>query len=381
MFKPRPRRLRKLLAASRSVGWLLAGEFVILVGLFAVYKYARLLIGPSDAVAFDNAGRVLDLERWLRLPGELHVQDVLLSSEALVRAANLFYAYVHFPATGIVLLWLFVRARRTYFEIRTVLVLMTGAALAIHTVFPLAPPRMFGDLGFVDTAAVYGPSVYHAAPQADTVANQFAAMPSLHFGWAVVVAIGLIRAGHSRLRWLSVLHPAATLLVIVGTANHYWLDAAVAGALLVAADLAVRRGSAARRLAQPVRWRHGGRLQPAADGVPLRLVDAGLESQHQRLDRQRFVALDHRLDRLGVTTRLAERRPHPLPEQPGQLVGDGPAVLGEDPGGVASDVEWDAELEQLDADREMGGRDPEHVVVGRRLDGADGHQQVEVVVR
>lgn len=381
MFKPRPRRLRKLLVASASVRWLVAGELVILVGLFAVYKYARLLIGPSDAVAFDNADRVLGLEHLLRLPAELQVQDLLLSSDALTRAANLFYAFVHFPATGIVLIWLFVRARRTYFEVRTVLVLMTGAALAIHTAFPLAPPRMFGELGFVDTAAVYGPTVYHAAPQADSVANQFAAMPSLHFGWAVVVAIGLIRAGRSRLRWLSVLHPITTLLVIVGTANHYWLDAAVAGALLVAADVAVRRWQAVRRLAQPVRWRRRVQLQPPADGVPLRLIDAGLERQHQRLDGQRLVSLDDRLERLGVATGVAVRRPDPLPEQSGQLVGDRAAVLGEDPGGVACDVQRDAELEQLDTDPEMGRGDPEHVVVGRRLDGADRHQQVEVVVR
>jgi hypothetical protein len=73
---------------------------------------------------------------------------------------------------------------------------------------------------------VYGP------PQTDTLSNQFAAMPSLHFGWALMVAIGLIVATRSRLRWLWLLHPLVTLLVIVGTANHYWMDAIVATALL-----------------------------------------------------------------------------------------------------------------------------------------------------
>ncbi|UYM07189.1 phosphatase PAP2 family protein [Solicola gregarius] len=240
--------------ASRTIPtqWFVVGEIVIVVGLFLVYKYARLLIAHPDAVAFDNADRVVNAESLLRLPSELHVQDVLLSSDLLVRLANAFYAYVHFPLTGLFLVWLFLRSRHHYLQLRTVLILMTGAALTIHTLFPLAPPRMLSNLGFIDTAAAYGPSVYHAAPQTDSVANQFAAMPSLHFGWAVVVAIGIIRAGRSPRRWLWILHPTVTLLVIVGTGNHYWLDAAVAGALLLVADHAVRRWAPVRRLAHPV---------------------------------------------------------------------------------------------------------------------------------
>jgi hypothetical protein len=101
----------------------------------------------------------------------------------------------------------------------------------LHLLFPLAPPRMLAAAGLVDTARVYGPSVY-GDPATDSLSNQFAAMPSLHFGWALMAAIGLIVATRSRLRWLWLLHPALTLVVIVGTANHYWLDAIVAAALL-----------------------------------------------------------------------------------------------------------------------------------------------------
>jgi len=101
----------------------------------------------------------------------------------------------------------------------------------VHLAFPLAPPRMLAAAGLVDTAKVYGPSVY-GPPQTDHLSNQFAAMPSLHFGWALMVAIGLIVATRSRWRWLWLLHPLLTLTVIVGTANHYWLDAIVAAAML-----------------------------------------------------------------------------------------------------------------------------------------------------
>src|SRR5699024_4259340 len=158
MLKPR-------VARPVSGLWVIAGELVIIVGLFIVYKYARLLIRHSTSEPFDNAANVLDAERFLRLPGELHVQDVLLTNEVLVTTANVYYAYVHFPLTALFLVWLFMRSRHHYLQFRTVLILMTGASLAIHTAFPLAPPRMFDALGFVDTGAAYGPAVYHAAPQ------------------------------------------------------------------------------------------------------------------------------------------------------------------------------------------------------------------------
>ncbi len=77
--------------------------------------------------------------------------------------------------------------------------------------------------------------MYGQTPATDTMANQFAAMPSLHVGWAVMVAVGLIAATRSRWRWLWLLHPAITLFVVVGTANHYWLDAIVVVALLAVA--------------------------------------------------------------------------------------------------------------------------------------------------
>jgi hypothetical protein len=93
---------------------------------------------------------------------------------------------------------------------------------------------------------VYGP------PKADHLSNQFAAMPSLHFGWALMVAIALVVATRSRWRWLWLLHPLLTLLVIVGTANHYWLDALAASALLALALLVIplprpARATAGRR--------------------------------------------------------------------------------------------------------------------------------------
>ncbi|WP_411112258.1 phosphatase PAP2 family protein [Streptomyces sp. c-19] len=215
-------------------------ELALVTALFLVYKFGRLFANGHETRAFRNADRVWDAERAIRLPSEETIQQLLLHGEPLIRAANTYYAAVHFPATLAFLVWLYLRRPAHYVWSRRVLALLTAAALALHLLMPLAPPRMLAAGGLVDTARIYGPSVYGATPETDSMANQFAAMPSLHFGWALMVAIGLIAATRSRLRVLWLLHPLLTLLVIVGTANHYWFDALAAAALLGLALLAVR---------------------------------------------------------------------------------------------------------------------------------------------
>ncbi|MGW1773984.1 phosphatase PAP2 family protein [Streptomyces sp. NPDC002104] len=236
-------------------------ELLLVAGLFAVYKCGRMLSTGRTDEAFRNATRIWDAERTLHLPGEGLVQRLLLHSDALVHTANTYYAAVHFPATVLFLVWLYVRRPAHYLWTRRVLAVLTGAALVLHLAFPLAPPRMLGAAHLVDTGQVYGPTVYGAAPAADTMANQFAAMPSLHFGWALMLALGMIAATSSRWRALWLLHPLVTLLVVVGTANHYWLDAIVATLLLGAALLLVPR---------PV-----GRSLVARRSVPGRAAPAG----------------------------------------------------------------------------------------------------------
>ncbi|MEE1751045.1 phosphatase PAP2 family protein [Streptomyces sp. SP18CS02] len=218
----------------------LVRELLLVTALFVMYKLGRRFANGHEARAFDNADRVWDLERAVRLPGEGLVQDLLMHNGSAVHLANLYYAGVHFPATVAFLAWLYWRRPAHYLWSRRVLALLTASALALHLLVPLAPPRMLAAAGLVDTAQVYGPSVYGATPETDTMANQFAAMPSLHFGWALMVAVGLIAATRSRWRTLWLLHPLITLLVVVGTANHYWLDALVATALLGAALAVVR---------------------------------------------------------------------------------------------------------------------------------------------
>nr|WP_202462412.1 phosphatase PAP2 family protein [Streptomyces sp. SID8374] len=240
----------------------LVREFLLVAGLFLAYKFGRQAANGHVEEAFRNAGNVWDLERALHLPGEGAVQGVLLHSQTLIHAANTYYATVHFPATVLFLVWLYWRRPLHYLWSRRVLAVLTGSALVLHLLFPLAPPRMLPAAALVDTGQVYGPTVYGATPATDTMANQFAAMPSLHVGWAVMVAVGLIAATRSRWRWLWLLHPAITLLVVVGTANHYWLDAIVVVALLAVALAALRLPRAARNVPAHLPWAAGGGAVP-----------------------------------------------------------------------------------------------------------------------
>ncbi|MEV5250189.1 phosphatase PAP2 family protein [Streptomyces werraensis] len=218
----------------------LVRELLLVAGLFLVYKLGRQLAAGHTAEAYRNSREVWDLERALHLPGEGVVQSSLLHGDTLVQLANTYYAAVHFPATAAFLVWLYLRRPSHYIWARRALAAVTAAALVLHLTYPLAPPRLLPVTGLVDTARLYGPSVY-GPPDADQLSNQFAAMPSLHFGWALMVALGLIAVTRSVWRWLWLLHPLVTLLVIVGTANHFWLDAIAAAALLGLALAAARR--------------------------------------------------------------------------------------------------------------------------------------------
>ncbi|WP_296605396.1 phosphatase PAP2 family protein [Nocardioides sp.] len=214
-------------------------ELALVAVLFGVYKLGRALVADERSQAFFHAELVRRVEELMHLPSEAAIQ-ASVHSEGLLRLANVYYTGVHFPLMAAFLVWGF--ARRPLAEYRwarDLLIIQTGAALVVHIVFPLAPPRMFPQWGFVDTMAVYGPSAYDGASGA--MANQLAAMPSLHVGWAVLIAYVVARTGPRWLAAIAAAHAAVTVAVVIVTANHWWVDAVVGVALLVLADLVLSR--------------------------------------------------------------------------------------------------------------------------------------------
>ncbi|WP_067499299.1 flippase-like domain-containing protein [Actinoplanes sp. TFC3] len=230
---------REVPATGQRSSWARAvRELVLVTVLFLIYKAGRIFTAGHTREAHDNAASVWHFERALHFPHELDLQHALMSAHWLVVTANSYYAYVHFPATIACLIWLYMRRPALYRQTRRVLAWLTATALAVHVLYPLAPPRLTSGTGLLDTGALFGPGVY-GPPDTDTLSNQYAAMPSLHVGWAVVVAVALAVAIPGRWRWLWLAHPVITLLVVVGTGNHYWLDALVALVLLGVAALLV----------------------------------------------------------------------------------------------------------------------------------------------
>ena len=181
--------------------------------------------------AIDNARDVIDLERALGVFTEARLQDLVLHDTTLVRFLNVYYLFAHVAVTAAAFVWLYARHPQTVPAVPQ----RDGGdhaspGCSCTSALPLAPPRMFPDLGFVDTAQVLRSGVVRRGQPVQGFANQFAAMPSLHFGWAVVIAWAVIVAAGIRSRWryLVLAPPGVTLAAIVLTANHYWLDAVVA---------------------------------------------------------------------------------------------------------------------------------------------------------
>jgi PAP2 superfamily protein len=221
-------------------------ETALVVGLFALWQYAGsfALMGPGGALG--RARWIWHVERVVRLPSETAIQGAFLPHPLLVQFFNLYYDALHFPVLIACLIWLFVRQRHSYGRWRMTLVAFTGLCLLVQLI-PVAPPRMLPGTGMVDTGVLYHQSVYSNATGFD--ADQLSAMPSVHVGWAILVAVAIITTVRSRWRWLAVLYPAMTTLAVVVTANHFWLDGVAAAVILViviAAQALVRRLLAAK---------------------------------------------------------------------------------------------------------------------------------------
>ncbi len=204
-------------------------ETALVLGLFALWQYAGSfsVMGPAGAI---GRGRwIWHVERVIQLPSETAIQRFFLPHPLLIQFFNLYYDSLHFPVLIACLIWLFCWHRGSYGRWRTTLAAFTGISLLVQLI-PVAPPRMLPGTGLVDTAVVYHQSVY--ANVAGFNADQLSAMPSVHIGWAILVAIAVITTAKSRWRWLALLYPAMTTLAVIVTANHFWLDGVAAAAIL-----------------------------------------------------------------------------------------------------------------------------------------------------
>ncbi len=222
----------------------LIGEVgLVLLGYFAYFLVRGATEGNLDA-ASAHASDIVRLERDLGLFREQRLQDLITGRQWMVDVANWVYIWGHWPVIALVATWLFLRRRRTYYLFRNAFVISGAIGLFIFALYPLAPPRLVGELGIIDTVTLHSHSYRILQPPA--LVNQYAAMPSLHFGWNLLVGIALVREAR---RWEArlfglVLVPLMWLSVVL-TGNHYIIDTIAGGALAL---LGLAASSAASKI-------------------------------------------------------------------------------------------------------------------------------------
>ncbi|WP_291382780.1 phosphatase PAP2 family protein [Demequina sp.] len=218
-------------------------ELGLLFGLYWLYSVMRSASPDRVALATSNARFVESVQRSWGLDIELSLNGLFVHSPWLADAASLWYQVTHMVVTVGVLLWLWRRRRANYGPLRTALAVLMVAGLATYWIFPLSPPR-FALRGAVDTMMV-NPVLFAGHESVTGLANLYAAMPSLHVGWAVWCALAIVMTTRSRWRYLAWGYPLITTFVVLGTANHYVLDT-VAGTVYAMGAYAVTRGAYGR---------------------------------------------------------------------------------------------------------------------------------------
>ena len=222
----------------RWPGWL--RELVIVAVVYFTYSISRNLIPDQVEQAQRNARSILDAEKLLGLDIELGINLWGADLPWLIVPANYYYATLHLSLTLVVMIWLYRRRKAVYARCRSVLLTMTLMALASYWLYPLAPPRLMAGATYVDTVKEYVLWGFTPSEDMQSLSNQYAAMPSMHVGWALWVGVVLVMYGRGRVvRALGIAYPLATLFVVMVTANHFILDAVAAVAFFVVAVVAV----------------------------------------------------------------------------------------------------------------------------------------------
>ncbi|MFF4560908.1 phosphatase PAP2 family protein [Streptomyces sp. NPDC001435] len=277
-------------------------ELPLILLVYGCYSAGRLLARGDVSSAVDHGLAILRIEKALHLNAE-HPLNRLFTREAWLGVpADFWYASLHYLVTPVILVWLFRKRTQFYRAARTWLMTSTFIGLIGFTLLPTCPPRLLtSGHGFVDTMAQYSSYGWWggeaSAPRGmGGMTNQYAAMPSLHVGWALWCGVMLWRYGGTRVaKFFGIAYPLLTAIVVMGTANHYSLDAvagvAVMGAGLLLAPYMMRVADMVRARPAPrtpVVTAHSGGSGSPIVGAGSSIVSGGCQtSAGERIPRQR----------------------------------------------------------------------------------------------
>ena len=222
-------------------------QFALFFSVYQGYQVVRGLSEAKSATAFANADRLIDIERSLGHFFEPGLQSAMLNFSWVIDGANWMYVNSHFIITTSFLAWLYLFRNEHFYFVRNMFMVAMLIALTGYLIFPTAPPRLLAGEGFIDTIASFG-GVNTDSDSVGLLVNKYAAVPSMHIGFATMIAVPafmLVRSRISKALWA--IYPLAVLFVVVVTGNHFWLDAAAGAAVALASALVAHRLLAPRR--------------------------------------------------------------------------------------------------------------------------------------
>ncbi len=254
-------------------------QLVIVVGAVVGYFSVRGLTEGDVATAEKNAEAVLELERAIGIAWETTVQTGVLAADWSVTFANWVYIWGHWPVLVATLIWLIRVDRGQYFELRNAMIISGVIGLVIFATFPVAPPRLYG-VEFIDTVTERSHS--YRVLQPPSFVNAYAAVPSLHFGWNLLVGITWMRVGRHRVwRLAGILMPMAMAWAVVATANHWVLDVVAGGVIALTGVVIERRRwlRSKQRADRAAREERTGHVDQAEEGTDRRTKGSGPEAE------------------------------------------------------------------------------------------------------
>jgi hypothetical protein len=211
-------------------------QIVLFCGAYYVYRIVRGIVDDRVSDAFANARGIVHFERSLGIFPEPAIHHFAERNEVISDVASWMYVNSHFVVTTLTLAFIYLRRNDSFYFVRNMFMVAMGVALVLYLVFPTAPPRLLPELGFKDSVANF---TGVTSQDSDLLVNPYAAIPSMHVCFALL--IGLPMARLARRRWAVVLwrlYPLLVTWVVVATANHWWMDAAL-GALTAGVAYAV----------------------------------------------------------------------------------------------------------------------------------------------
>jgi membrane-associated phospholipid phosphatase len=228
-------------------------QILLFCGAYWLYRLVRGIVDGQAAEAFENARHVIALEHHLGVFVEPHVQAWAMSKTWIIDGASWMYLNTHFIVTTCTLAFIYLCRNHHFYFVRNMFMVAMGIALVGYLVYPTAPPRMLPEWGFSDSVADL--TGVNDSASANLLVNPYAAVPSMHVAFALMLAVPMMRM--ARHRWVKVVwffYPAIMTFVVISTANHFVFDAAT-GAVTAAASALAAQALFARVRPEAWAWR------------------------------------------------------------------------------------------------------------------------------